>query len=408
MKKRMITLAMALCISATMVVPASAATADVQEAHKAEMNVSIQQVTKSFESRTTKEIGTASIKDAVVVNGVTNYLYPTFDNMETSLNKLKTMIPEYYSLVNEKVDLEKAYDFSYSDFAMVDFDVDIAQVVVDQKDNTVQLRTEKTDAAVSALPIDVEEKLDAQEETFDHFFDIYENKAKNEEIMNYLATTPDPDPETLAYMLPYNSAFAREYFANTTPALAAGGQIFSEPNGTAYAKRFATGRSGNYPDYTLLGGDCTNFASQILVAGGINMHDNYPDEKAGWWCRKVTIGTVNPAPAFKSSATWRVADSFVRFMGTWGTEYTSFYTFASKIKRGDFIAYDGDKDGDWDHIGYVTGVGSLGTYNGKIYKDFCVAQHSKDYNAWVSSSTNSWETLDGGAKFAIVRRNAVA
>ena len=43
MKKRMITLAMALCISATMVVPASAATADVQEAHKAEMNVSIQQ-----------------------------------------------------------------------------------------------------------------------------------------------------------------------------------------------------------------------------------------------------------------------------------------------------------------------------------------------------------------------------
>ena len=147
MKKRMITLAMALCISATMVVPASAATADVQEAHKAEMNVSIQQVTKSFESRTTKEIGTASIKDAVVVNGVTNYLYPTFDNMETSLNKLKTMIPEYYSLVNEKVDLEKAYDFSYSDFAMVDFDVDIAQVVVDQKDNTVQLRTEKTDFA---------------------------------------------------------------------------------------------------------------------------------------------------------------------------------------------------------------------------------------------------------------------
>lgn len=38
------------------------------------------------------------------------------------------------------------------------------------------------------------------------------------------------------------------------------------------------------------------------------------------------------------------------------------------------------------------------------YIDYKVAQHTTDYHAWASSSTNGWETNNGKGTYAIVRR----
>jgi hypothetical protein len=46
---------------------------------------------------------------------------------------------------------------------------------------------------------------------------------------------------------------------------------------------------------------------------------------------------------------------------------------------------------------------SAGTYNGSTYYDYKVAQHTNNYHAWTSSSTNGWETLTN-VTYARVRR----
>lgn len=48
----------------------------------------------------------------------------------------------------------------------------------------------------------------------------------------------------------------------------------------AYAERWARDRNPQYYDYSDLGGDCTNFCSQVLHAGGCRM--NYSKIK-GWY-----------------------------------------------------------------------------------------------------------------------------
>ena len=57
-----------------------------------------------------------------------------------------------------------------------------------------------------------------------------------------------------------------------------------------YAKRWANSFNPNYYNFSNLGGDCTNFVSQCIHAGGINM--NY--DKYGWYYVSIN----NRAPAW--------------------------------------------------------------------------------------------------------------
>lgn len=102
-------------------------------------------------------------------------------------------------------------------------------------------------------------------------------------------------------------------------------------------------------------------------------------------------------------------------MGTNGNVYSSFNTFTGKVKTGDFIAFDEENDGSWDHLAFVRGVGTYNNYklkNGgtKYYRDLSIAQHTNNYSAWVSNNVyNNWEEMDNGTtQFAIVRKGAKA
>lgn len=408
--KKMISLALATCMALALAVPVGAATIDSQDA---ELSVTLKKVNVNFENESVDKIEHASVKDAIVINGVTNYLYPTFDEVDAALANLEAMIPEYYSLVEQKVDLASAYDTLYTQVDPSDFDVDIEKAV-DSNINQMKKAKAMTAAQVETMRENAIEQMNAEKLVFDLFFDIYENKAQNEEIKEYVESTPNPDPETLAYMLPYTAPFSIEYFENNNASLMAAAQTFNITDGTAYAVKWAMKRNtASYPDYSSGngGGDCANFASQILVAGGIKMHEDTSVSK-GWWCKAV--GTVNPGPVYTSSLSWRVANNFVKFMGTSGNVFSNFKKFSEKVKAGDFITYNLGEDGDWDHVGYITATGKAGTYpylddNGnrkeKTYTNFCVAQHSSDYYAWVNSRDNGWEVIDGGTtQYGIVRR----
>ena len=405
--KKMISLALATCMALALAAPVAAATVPKQE-EVALINTTVESVDKEYENAGLQDIGTATIKDAVVINGKTNYLYPTFDDVDSALKNLKEEIPAYYDLVTQKVDLKEAYNYSYDELMDTEFDVDIAEAVKNEvmlmsSDNQQALTSEET------------EKLREEKDTFNNFFDIYENRAQNEAIKQYLEKEENPDPAELAAMLPYTAPFSIEYYATAEP-MAAAAQHFDKDKGIEYAKKWATGYNANYPAY-ILQGDCTNFASQILVAGGIKMHDAYPDEEKGWWHRVVNdLGTVNPGPRHVTSSSWKGAHRFAKFMGTSNIS-VDFAAFSKLVQRGDFIALDEKGDGDWNHLGFVTDVGQTGKYSYKYggktyqrtYRTFCVAQHTSNYHAWVHSDTNNWEWQDANgnkAKFAVVRRQA--
>ncbi|MGI6498488.1 MAG: amidase domain-containing protein [Oscillospiraceae bacterium] len=359
-----------------------------------------------------KLFGAISAKESVIINGGQNFLYPTFDDIDLALKNLERVAPNYCALVKENIDLKELYDSSYEELLKADV------LPTGEEMNALEEKISGRSGQANLNLTGKEISLHNEKEEFDFFYDIYENKAKNEEIMEYLNANPTPKIEELAFLLPYNTPLVQQYFENGEISLSATPQYFNTKLGINYASIHAENPASKtiYPYYS--NGDCTNFVSQILIAGGVKMHDTYPDKYSGWWHRTSTMpGSGTTVTLHTVSRSWSHADTFVRFMGTHGNEYTSFYTLSSKVAAGDFIALDHAKDGDWDHVGFVTLVGSYNNYKyknssgvevTKYYRDFKVAQHTLDYYDYVSSDRNGWETTDGTANYAIVRRNALA
>ena len=367
-----------------------------------------------LETSLTRNVGGASVKQAVKINGAINYLYPTFDDIDIALENLEKAIPTYYGFIKETVDLKEMYGMDYN--SLLSTKILPENEAIAALDEAIRLSS----ISCKGTPLTAEQiSLEEERELFKAFYDIYENELKNNAIITLLKSKNINTQEELASLLPYNNPFVEEYFSATNATRSA--QYFNRKLGRQYAIDHAT--SPNSDEYGIAHtwyftqADCTNFASQILVAGGIDMHDSYPDETEGWWHRKVQEWHGNSYVwEHCYSAAWVGADRFVRFMGTSGNEYTSFTTFAKKLISGDHIALDKQNDGDWDHMGFVCDIGTYGAYSYTVdgeqyalyYRDFTVAQHTSDYFAWTSSDTNGWEVNNGSAKYAIVRRNSVA
>ena len=69
---------------------------------------------------------------------------------------------------------------------------------------------------------------------------------------------------------------------------------YNREKAVEYADTWAMGRNPAYYDYSNLGGDCTNFISQCLYAGGGIM--NYTRD-LGWYYNNVTT-RHRPGPVF--------------------------------------------------------------------------------------------------------------
>lgn len=117
--------------------------------------------------------------------------------------------------------------------------------------------------------------------------------------------------------------------------------------GVAADEEYGMKYNNKYKDYNHLGGDCANFASQVLHEGG-GFKKNYT-----WnYVKDGTKAWVN-AQAFKNY----MVNSGRASVISKGT-YEEIYKLSYKLLPGDFVAYQ--KKGKIVHISIVTGVDSKG------------------------------------------------
>ncbi|MEU4216447.1 amidase domain-containing protein [Actinoplanes sp. NPDC026623] len=144
-----------------------------------------------------------------------------------------------------------------------------------------------------------------------------------------------------------------------------------------YARAWANGRNPAYPSYS---DDCTNFASQVMRAGGWGTVGSWPgssrSNNSNWW-----YGSY----ASTSSYTWGGAENWYWF-GT-GSGRTSIIDMWN-MGNGDVLQYDYDFDGNISHTQVCTGrdsTGPLMTQHGSDYRDKRLSEimaSSSNYNAW--------------------------
>lgn len=128
----------------------------------------------------------------------------------------------------------------------------------------------------------------------------------------------------------------------------------------AYARKWAFGRNPRYFDFSDIGGDCTNFASQCIYAGAGVM--NYTPI-FGWYY----ISLNDRAPA------WTGVDELYRFLTTnRGPGPRAIVTGLKEIRPGDIIQLQFSPKERFDHSPVVIDAGD-GTP-----QTILVAAHSYD------------------------------
>lgn len=119
---------------------------------------------------------------------------------------------------------------------------------------------------------------------------------------------------------------------------------YDRERAVAYARDWAYGRNPMYYDFEHIGGDCTNFASQVLYAGSEVMN---PKPTFGWYYYNL----YNRAPA------WTGVEYLYRFLTTnQGPGPVAVVTDLSQVQPGDIIqlSFDG---GAFAHSPVVVAVG---------------------------------------------------
>ena len=134
-----------------------------------------------------------------------------------------------------------------------------------------------------------------------------------------------------------------------------------------YAKQWWNKRNPRFYNFDQIGGDCTNFISQCLYYGGIEM--NYG--KYGWFYSSLS----NRAPS------WTGVDEFYSFLITNNSNYGAKAKEVSidKIEIGDIIQLD-QRGGSFNHTLLVTNIKEDPTLD-----NIFIACHSADaYNKSLS------------------------
>lgn len=131
----------------------------------------------------------------------------------------------------------------------------------------------------------------------------------------------------------YLDQFEREYIQiketqkkeETYPYLRA--SSYNTIAATNYALQYALNPNPNYFDFTSLGGDCTNFISQCLFAGGINMHYGEALSNNCWYYRNNG----------DRSSSWTLANGFRQYINSSLSTISMSDSNWSSVSSGDII-----------------------------------------------------------------------
>jgi hypothetical protein len=149
---------------------------------------------------------------------------------------------------------------------------------------------------------------------------------------------------------------------------------YSYSDAVSYANKYYKSYNSSYPDWNSVGGDCANFISQCLYAGGKSMvgtpgTTQAADNFANWFSKGTSQNVKNV------SSTWRGADAFRNY---WQTNATSYKKFTSVDSNSFAYGYKGDAI-------------SLLNSNGRAYHTMIIVDYSSpDFTlAAHTSSTNT-------------------
>ncbi|EIK74058.1 MULTISPECIES: amidase domain-containing protein [Gardnerella] len=219
------------------------------------------------------------------------------------------------------------------------------------------------------------------------FLDIYENKYENNQILSELHKL---ELKVLKNELTQKEAIniaklwlpSKQEVTPRKPLLTERNSGINLEAARAYAREWAwkiNPKYGEEKSKLIFPADCTNFASQILYAGGIGM-DKHNDVFKGWWWKARGDRSVS----------WINANVFKNYMG-YGFSTSYWGMLVDNVRDGDFIGVDESNDGTVDHIGFV-----FLKSNGRLR----IAQHTENYLDW----DKNWYSFNGEGAYYRVRR----
>lgn len=155
---------------------------------------------------------------------------------------------------------------------------------------------------------------------------------------------------------------------------------YSSYNSTTYALTYAITPNSSYADFTNSGGDCTNFISQCLYAGGKSMH--YGTAYAGD-CWYYTTGT-------NRSSTWTGANQFRTYIFSGNSHLNMSSSTWGSVVSGDIIQLINGNNQAY-HSMIITGV----QYGASGRQDLLVCAHTSNrkhvsLNFYYSGQTKAY------------------
>lgn len=117
---------------------------------------------------------------------------------------------------------------------------------------------------------------------------------------------------------------------------------YNASNAVSYANTYWSNYNPNYSNYNSIGGDCANFVSQCLVAGGMQMTD-------GWYWYSYD----------DRSASWSACASMYNYFKNSGYEIIE-NPSDSQVIEGNPVLYYSSSKGRWSHAAICTGHDSSG------------------------------------------------
>lgn len=167
---------------------------------------------------------------------------------------------------------------------------------------------------------------------------------------------------------------------------------YSPEKAVEYAITYAFNyNTAKYPNYAGKGGDCANFVSQALHAGGKPMTGTNASNFSNWFCRSNRVWDVG-----KISSTWRGADAFGHYWMKKAVSYknfdSSYFSDISKLKQ--VLEYGNRGD-----------AVSILNSNGRPFHTLLIIDYSKDdlicaahSGDTVSASLRNYGLFSGGVR----------
>jgi Putative amidase domain len=177
----------------------------------------------------------------------------------------------------------------------------------------------------------------------------------------------------------------------------AAASAYSGAAAAAYADTYWQNYNPAWPSFANKGGDCTNFVSQALYAGGLAMRTSPPYSGNAAWYMLQTKGH-----RWSYALPWINAQDQSIFALQYlpgVTQVASYYgpapgqSVADNASQGDIVLYDWNNDGVYDHEAIVVASDGINP-DGSTNWDLVDAHTNNRYHAyWTLAQYNtSWAT----------------